>query len=450
MKRATPAAGTAQYDYPSLLAIIALPACVFYWGLASSWFPFLPSDQTTCVAVGFGLLAILFALRFRSFVTLLTASPLRFAMQLFVVFLLVVLFSIIANMLSPGQVDMSLSLRHFEMTLPSFAPMVILAGGASFASVRQSFVTGRLIVAALTVIPTLSFLFPSLAIGEIQGIESGAIRSFGVFGDTAAFYISFFAFSFLRTRSLIPFAISLFALLTTGSITALLVFVAATVYETVRQTLDGSKTAPYALVGGALLVLLGVSGGLEAIVNDLSSTIGFANPLQRLASTSIESSERYYSSLQGLAYWNDAVWLGHGYNSYFQLASTGDLMRGANPSNALNQGVQTLVDCGVIGLFALVSFFWAALVAVPRRGNTDEFGVRTWLMMLILLNHSAVYILPMYHFTAFLFGLLGYSLRASAASVTQARGGARITMPTDPYAIPGATASLGRLERNAD
>jgi hypothetical protein len=125
-------------------------------------------------------------------------------------------------------------------------------------------------------------------------------------------------------------------------------------------------------------------------------------------------------------------------------------MRGANPSNALNQGVQTMVDCGVIGLFALVSFFWAALVGVPKRGDTDEFGVRTWLMMLILLNHSAVYILPMYHFTAFLFGLLGYSLRASAAAVTQARGGGRVAMPAEPYAMPGATASFERLERNVE
>lgn len=450
MTRATPAASQVQHDYPSLLAIIALPACVFYWGVASSWFPFLPSDQTTCVAIGFGLLTILFVLRFRSFVTLLTTSPLSFAFQLFIVYLLVLLLSIIVNMLFPGQVDMSLSLKHFEMTLPSFAPMVILAGGASFAAVRRSFLTGRLVVASVTVIPVLSFLFPSFAIGELQGIESGALRSFGVFGDTAAFYISFFAFSFLRTRSIIPFAISLFALLTTGSITALLVFTAATAYETVRQTLNGSKTAPYALIGGALLVLLGVSGVLDAIVGELSSAIGFANPLQRLASTSIESSERYYSSLQGLAYWNDAVWLGHGYNSYFQLASTGDLMRGANASNALNQIVQTLVDGGVIGLFALAAFFWVALVAVPKRGDTDEFGIRTWLMMLLLLNHSAVYILPMYHFTAFLFGLLGYSLRASAATVTQARGAGRMARPADPYAIPGAQAPYGRLERHVE
>jgi O-antigen ligase len=154
--------------------------------------------------------------------------------------------------------------------------------------------------------------------------------------------------------------------------------------------------------------------------------------------------------MQGLAYWNDAVWLGHGYNSYFQLASNGDLMRGANSSNALNQIVQTLVDSGVIGLIALASFFWVALVATPKRGDTDEFGIRTWVMMLLAFNHSAVYILPLYHFTAFLFGLIGYSLRASLATAIQIRHPGRPLMPTVPPAVPGAAPSYARLERHAD
>ncbi len=411
-------------DYIFLLCCVIIPLLVLFHNISS---PVLLGEDTEqnianyniSTAVAFLVVGILFMMRFVPSLKQIASSPLWIPSVFLSIFIFMQFASIAINSLSSDMaVDELISLKHWIMTLPTFFPLFVAIGSRNFHKTRNSFIVARWIVAPIAVISALSFLFLSHPLGEVQGLERGAIRSFGVLGDTSAFYISFFAFSFLRTRSWTAAALSILALFVTGSRTPMLVFVGALLAQSiVTMTKTRSKMSLYSIVAFVIFVLVAASGALNSGIDAISNAIGVADPLTRIGETSVRESNRFHSILQGMDYWLQSPIIGRGFNAYSQLTKTVGFAYGANISNVLNQVVQTLVDCGVLGLAALIAFFWSSLVTVPARTSAkftdDEFGIRIWLISFVLINQSATFITTFYHFTAFIFALLGYSLRSS-------------------------------------
>jgi hypothetical protein len=157
---------------------------------------------------------------------------------------------------------------------------------------------------------------------------------------------------------------------------------------------------------------------LQIVFGAVSQQLGFLNAFERLNETQFTDTDRFFSINQGLEWFKLSPIYGNGFNSYFYF-SLRTAAFGANQTNALNQVVQTLVDGGILGLAFLVMFFFETVR--PRGGPLvdrlrDPFGLRIWLLVFLLLNHTAVYILPASYLTILVFGACGVVLHGREAT----------------------------------
>jgi hypothetical protein len=237
--------------------------------------------------------------------------------------------------------------------------------------------------------------------------------------------ISFLAVAYFSSRRAFWLLLTVLALVLSGSRMALVVAVAGIALVMVLASPNkgtarrGGRAFRVLLVMAPLLLLL---IGLQTVISGLAERLGVADPIERLRESRIGQSDRFFSISQGLDWFKLSPVYGHGFNAYYYLSLSRSIF-GASQANALNQAVQTLLDGGLLALIFLVLFFVRVLwprkdIALIDRRN-DPFAIKAWLFVFILLNQTAVYILPAFFLTVLVFGLAGLSLHLDATRRTK-------------------------------
>ncbi len=259
-------------------------------------------------------------------------------------------------------------------------------------------------VAAGTIILDVVLRPFGIRLGELQGEATGALRSFGVVGDSVGFILPYFTARAVAERRLVAaavFAGAVYLTATIGAMLCLLVGLAAVLL------LPGAGEAGFG-PRGRMLALAGLAGLAFLAV------LGAGTLSQRLSGGDLLAGgsglQRLLSARLGLAVAASAPWSGVGFNGFYTLATrlgAQDLFlaeMGSFAENSIvntgNQLLQTLCDGGVLALAStglLLHAFWraagAAPAAVPDRGAAF-FAFRAWLVALVVGNQTSAWILP--------------------------------------------------------
>ena len=406
-----------SFDWLGFLAMSALPFIALYQGVGSALGVLVTFDTVTEALIGILALTACAILRVpRLIVALSNAAVSRAALYL-AFYLLVVFVSTLLVFVDPIERDPSRMTLQFLSTVPPVMLFFVLVASPGPAAAIRS-LRASLLVWAIAAVLTPLTAFTPLPIGEVQGtyVGSAGLRSFGVLGDAGTFVISFLVVATFATRRMIWFLLSMFALVLSGSRMALvvagvgiaLVLVLGDPKAAIQR--PGAKALRAMGAIGLMLVLLLI---VQFVFSAVSEQLGVLNAIERLQETNISGSDRFFSARQGLEWFQLSPFYGHGFNSYYYFSLRGSIF-GANQANALNQVVQTLMDGGLLALLFLMLFFLQVLW--PKKGHqlidrrSDPFAIKAWLLAFVVVNQTAVYILPAFSLTALVFGLAGVSL----------------------------------------
>lgn len=433
-------------DLVGLVAFSVPPVVALYQGIVSALG--LPIALTDVTATVLPLIVIggCFILRLPSLPHRLANPSAKRATIFLLAYLLTILVSTSLVYLDPIERDPARMMRQFFSTAAAAVIFLVMVTAPSLPSAIRALRISIVLWALAAVITPLTALTP-FPIGEVQGAYEGSqgTRSFGVLGDGGTFVVSFLAVAFFISRKFVWFALAMLALIFSGSRSALVVAAAGLAAAFVLGQ-PGEAGRP---VGGRAIrvIVAALAAALALIVVQIvfgvvAERIGAINAFERLGETEFTNTDRFFSIEQGLEwFWLSPVY-GNGFNSYFYF-SLRSAAFGANQSNALNQIVQTLVDGGLLGLIFLGLFFFeivrpAGAPLVDRRH--DPFGMRVWLLVFLVLNQTAVYILPAFWLTMLIFGVCGIALHAREVAAAAA---ARRRPLAHPGPAPGARRAAG-------
>lgn len=427
-------------DLVGLAAFSVAPLLALYQGVAAAFGFLLVLDATTATIAPLAVISLAVAIRLPAVRHRLAVPSIRRATLYLLGYLLVLLASTLLVYLDPIEGDPVRMMQQFAGTAIPCLIFFVMIGAPSLKAAIRSLGLSLLIWAAAAILTPLSALTP-LAIGEVQGAFAGSqgVRSFGVLGDGGTFVVSFLAVAFFSTRRFAWFSLALLALILAGSRAPLIVAAAGIAMSIVLATPGAARQRPgsrairvvvASVVAASLLV------AIQAIFGVLSQRFGANNALERISETQFTESDRFFSIVQGLEWFQYSPIYGSGFNAYY-FFSLRSAAFGANQSNALNQIVQTLVDGGVLALTFLVLFFLEALrpgqgTMVDRR--TDPYGLRIWLVVFLILNQTAVFIGPASSLTFLVFGITGIVLFLREMN-------ARAPMPSRQMRAPNSLAN---------
>ena len=433
-------ANASQLDLVGLAAFTMAPAVALYRGFAAV-LGFLPpiDDATATIAP---LAVIVLAAMFRlPILRHRVASPsIRRATWYLFGYLLVLLASTFLVYFDPIERDPAKMMQQFAGTAIPCLIFFVMIGAPSLQAAMRSLGLSLLVWAVAAILTPLSILTP-LPIGEVQGDYAGSqgLRSFGVLGDGGTYVVSFLAVAFFSSRRFVWFALALLALILAGSRGPLIVAAAGIGMSIVLTTPGAARQRPGSrairvVVASAVAASLLVA--IQLGFSNLSQRLGSNDALARIDDTQFAQTDRFFSIVQGLEWFQLSPMYGNGFNAYY-FYSLRSAAFGANQSNALNQIVQTLVDGGVLALAFLALFFIEALrpgqgTIVDRR--IDPYGLRVWLAAFLILTQTAVYILPAASLTILVFGIAGIALFLREMN---ARASAPPRQMPSPISLPG-------------
>jgi hypothetical protein len=410
-------------DLVGLVAFAIAPALALYQGVTVALGILAPLDSLIAALVPVvGIAACLLA-RMLGRGRLLSTPAIRRATLYFVGYLVVVLISTLLVFAEPIERDPSRMLQQFLSTAAAMLIFPVLVSAPSQEAALRSLRIGLGVWAVAAILTPLTALTP-LPIGEVQGAYQGSqgVRSFGVLGDGGTLVVSCLAVAFFVSRRFFWFALAIFALILSGSRIPLVVAAAGIAVAIILSTPSAGYQRPgsrairvvVASVGAALLLV-----AVQLVFAAVSQKLGVFNAFERLNETQFTQSDRFFSIAQGLEWIKLSPVYGSGFNSYYYF-SLRSAAFGASQSNSLNQVIQTLVDGGALGLIFLALFFYE--VIRPRNGamfdrRRDPYGLRIWLLVFLVLNQTAVYILPAFYLTILIFGVSGIVLHAREAAV---------------------------------
>jgi hypothetical protein len=243
-----------------------------------------------------------------------------------------------------------------------------------------------------------------LPFGELQGLETGQLRAFGLVGDSVGFLLVFGVLLDVQRRRIVRAAFQLLAIGLTGTLGALLVlgvaFVAVwwTSIRTEGRRSSAAWAVPLTLVVLAVAVERG--GGVIAQRIESGNLLESGSGLQRAVTASL-----------ALDVARDRPF-GVGYQGFSVLAYQvgaaevfADRMMGGLSdtfvANAGNQYLQTYTDGGglvvlLLALFLMLSAKGLMRAALASTGSNAAFfrAGFAWVVGIALGNQSAVWVLP--------------------------------------------------------
>lgn len=405
------------FDWVGFVAMSVIPAVALYQGVTAAFGILVVLDPTVEATLDMVAIALCLILRIRAIIEAVSRPAVAHASLYLVGYVLVVFSSTMLVFVDPIERDPTRMLQQFFATLPPVLMFFVMVSSPGPAPAIRSIKASLLVWAVAAVITPLTAFTP-VPIGEVQGAYAGSagLRSFGVLGDGGTFVISFLAIAYFSSRRLFWLLLSMLALVLSGSRMALVIAMAGiALVLTLANPNNGSwrrgERAFRILLATLPLVLLLV--GLQILISQVAAQFGVVDPIERLRESNIGQSDRFFSMMQGLEWFKLSPIYGHGFNAYYYFSLRNSIF-GANQANALNQIVQTLIDGGLLALTFLVLFFirvlWPTKDAVLIDRRNDPFAIKAWLLVFLILDQTAVYILPAFFLTALVFGLAGLSL----------------------------------------
>lgn len=284
---------------------------------------------------------------------------------------------------------------------PRVRQVLLITGVAAGGTVALGYLFG----------PILPFL------GEVQGIERGLPRAFGLVGDNAGYLLAFFALWMLLERRWLPAAGFTATVLLTGTIGALTTLLAGGLLtllwreapvdaanpalSTRQRTADTVvRRAAIVTVGLAALAALSFFSPLAVRLTD-QSIISSGSGAQRMATMAIAVKAWLESPVigggAGLFAWRAEL---AGAEQILDARTAGGFQQGAI-ATAGNQYLQILADSGVIGL-ALFLTLLVTLIRTLGRGERWERPTSSrlfaagqrWVLALAIGNQSALWLNP--------------------------------------------------------
>jgi hypothetical protein len=405
------------FDWIGFIALSVIPAIALYQGVAAAFGLPVVFDPTVEAMLGMAAITLCLVLRTRAIVEAISQRPVAQASLYLLGYVLIVLSSTMLAFINPIERDPSRMLQQFLATLPLVLMFFVMVSSPGPAAAIRSIKASLLVWAVAAVLTPLTAFTP-IPIGEVQGtyVGSEGLRSFGVLGDGGTFVISFLAVAFFSSRRLFWLLLSMLALVLSGSRMALVIAMAGVALVLVlanpnRGIWRRGERAFRIVLATLPLVLFLI--GLQIMISQVAAQLGAIDPIERLRESDIGQSDRFFSILQGLEWFKLSPIYGQGFNAYYYFSLRNSVV-GANEADALNQIVQTLVDGGLLALTFLALFFirvlWPTKDAVLIDRRNDPYAIKAWLFVFLILNQSAVYILPAFYLTALVFGSAGLSL----------------------------------------
>lgn len=409
------------FDWPGFIALTIGPAVALYQGIVAAFGAILiPFDDTTASLITIAVIIGCTIWRLPALRGAVVDPRVKRSVALLLTYALVVGASTLLVYLDPIERDPARMTQQFLATCPALLMFFVMVASPGPAPAIRAVRASMIVWALAAVVTPLTALTP-FAIGEVQGDYAGSlgIRSFGVLGDAGTFVVSFLTVAFFASKRPVWFALALFALILSGSRMALVVGLAALALVVIlgdagREARRRGARALKAVA--ASFAVLAVALLLPMLFSAVAERVGARDTFERITVAELTTSDRLFSMMQAVEWIQLSPLYGHGFNSYYFFSFRGSIF-GANISNASNQIVQTMMDGGIVALLALGLFF--AQAVWPNKGeplvdrHNDPFAIRPWLVAFLILNQTAVFILPVSQLTTLVFGLVGVTLYLS-------------------------------------
>lgn len=251
----------------------------------------------------------------------------------------------------------------------------------------------------------------AFSFGEIQGVDSGLVRSFGVVGDQAGFLLTFFVLKAILARKVsqtVLFAGAVVLTGTIGAVVSLLVGVAAIIVTRTGQNVIAPTRSPHRrcyVIAVAAICLVLLAAASTADLAGLRSRV-----IQGSAFT-FSGLQRLLSAQLALRVIRDNPLTGVGYVGMFSVADRygasgiflnqfGDITANYT-ATAGNQWLQTMTDGGILALGATVTLVVVLVRVLRRAANLGSPRLElfftagaVWVISMALGNVTAVWILP--------------------------------------------------------
>jgi hypothetical protein len=258
--------------------------------------------------------------------------------------------------------------------------------------------------------------------GEVQGVDTGALRAFGVFGDQVGYVLAFFAARSALKGRYWAAACHMAALVLTGTqgaLVVLLVAVLATLLSGARSMLARPISSNIA-AALAIVLLLGL-----VIISPLGNTVTHrifdsdsleATAAGRLGSMALGLQVFISHPLYGVGFFGFrfALW------EFFPQQYFSELLDNYLALTT-NQFLQTATDGGLTALLGLSIMLYSMLTKLKTAATSsaaalfqsDMKAAWVWTIGMILGNQTAVWILPESIITYVFFMLSGAALACS-------------------------------------